>query len=517
MARESGKTSLPEPSGLCNDNTGPRRYLIIEGDPPEASEAEFHKQAAILRHLGKFAPLVLVVDSSGKSFHGWFDCTGATEEQQREFFAYACTLGADPRMWTPCQFTRMPGGMRMHIDESSGVKSEIGVQCVVYFDRAKIGQVGGWSTPPPARMASVTYPLPGSPTPTEVTPDGLLALFDARAFDVNKPVDRPDPVFSLGNCCISTAGNLTAVQALAKAGKSSAIAAMIGAAFKGNGPGGDTLGFVAFNKHNHALIHIDTEQSHYDHDQLVRRALKRGGIAAPPPWFESLWTTELTIDKRLAGLPLLMERAAGLHGGIFAVVIDGGADLIASVNDEERALALVDQLHRVAIHYDCVMVVVLHENPGSTSGKTRGHFGSQLARKAETNLRLQKDKDGSTSMWAEETRHEPIPKVNAHCFKWCSAAVMQVSAGRLGEKQIAETRATGRSDAARVFAGQRKLTNTELKKAIITILDCKDSTAASRIREWKEAGLIGQSVDRGPYHLVPAVEKASGAAAASTD
>ena len=493
--------SVGKPSGRCNDNTGPRRYLIIEGDPPNASDEEFHKQAAILRHLGKFAPLVLVVASRGKSFHGWFDCNDATQEQQAAFFAYACTLGADPKMWTPCQFTRMPGGMRMHIDESSGEKFEIGVQSVIYFDREKIGQASEWITPPKPRVLTAISPIPAPPTP--LAAHALLELFDARAFDVNKQVVKPDPVFSLGLCCISTSGNLTAVQALAKAGKSSAIAAMIGAVFKGNGVGGDTLEFSAFNQHGRALIHIDTEQSRFDHDQLVRSALKRGGVSAPPSWFESVWTTDLAIDQRLVGLPLLMDRAADRHGGIFAVVIDGGADLIASVNDEVLALALVDNLHRLAIHHDCVIVVVLHENPGSTSGKTRGHFGSQLARKAETNLRLQKDKDGTTSMWCDETRHEPIQKVNAHCFKWCSATAMQVSAGRLGEIKDAETRATCRSHVARIFGDQCKISYGDLKKAIMTNLPCEDSTASSRIRDWKKAGLIGQSLDRGPYHRVP--------------
>jgi hypothetical protein len=502
-----------KPSGRCIDNTGPRRYLIVEGDPPNSSDEEFHKQAAILRHLGKFAPLVLVVASRGKSFHGWFDCTGATEDQQREFFAYACTLGADPKMWTPCQFTRMPGGMRVKIDESTGEKFEIGVQCVVYFDREKIGKASVWVTPPKPRNLTAISPTPGAPTP--LTADALLKLVDARAFDVDNLVVKPDPVFSLGNCCISTAGNLTAVQALAKAGKSSAVAAMIGAVFKGNGVGGDTLGFVAFNQHGRALIHIDTEQSRFDHDQLVRSTLKRAETLSPPPWFESVWTTDLAIDQRLAGLPLLMARAATRHGGVFAVIIDGGADLIASVNDEVVALALVEHLHRLAIQYECVVVVVLHENPGSTSGKTRGHFGSQLARKAETNLRLKKDKDGTTSVWADETRHEPILQANAYCFKWCSVAAMHVSAGRSGEIKDAETLATGRAVATQVFEGHSKMTNTGLKKAIMNTIDCSESTAVNRIREWMKAGLIGQLVDRGPYHLVTEAAKAPDTAGVS--
>ena len=38
--------------------------------------------------------------------------------------------------------------------------------------------------------------------------------------------------------------------------------------------------------------------------------------------------------------------------------------------------------HQLAIEYDCVFMTVLHENPNSDFGKTRGHLGSQLSRKA---------------------------------------------------------------------------------------------------------------------------------------
>ena len=49
--------------------------------------------ASLLVHLSRYAPLALVVWSGGKSLQGWFNAT----EELREFFEYACALGADPR------------------------------------------------------------------------------------------------------------------------------------------------------------------------------------------------------------------------------------------------------------------------------------------------------------------------------------------------------------------------------------------------------------------------------------
>src|SRR5271166_4221675 len=90
MTKTLGKNQDGEESIRCLDCTGPRRFLIVEFD--EGSEDD---QAALLWHLSAHGPLVLVVHSGGKSLHGWFKCADADEELIRQFFHYACRLGAD--------------------------------------------------------------------------------------------------------------------------------------------------------------------------------------------------------------------------------------------------------------------------------------------------------------------------------------------------------------------------------------------------------------------------------------
>jgi hypothetical protein len=106
------------------DNTGPRRFLVIEFDHGTADE-----QAALHWHLREFAPLVLVVSSGGKSQHGWFNCEGIAEDVTRRFMRYAASLGADPATWTRSQFVRVPQGWRA--DKQAR-------QDVAYFNPAKL-------------------------------------------------------------------------------------------------------------------------------------------------------------------------------------------------------------------------------------------------------------------------------------------------------------------------------------------------------------------------------------------
>ena len=107
MSATRGTTKEGRESAHCLDNTGPRRFLVVEFD-----KGSFDEHAALLWHLSDFAPLATAVHSGGKSLHGWFYCQGEPEDKLRRFMSYAESLGADRATWTRSQFVRMPGGTR---------------------------------------------------------------------------------------------------------------------------------------------------------------------------------------------------------------------------------------------------------------------------------------------------------------------------------------------------------------------------------------------------------------------
>ena len=107
MKAKTGLTQAGHSSARSLDNTGPRRFLVVEFD-----ECTFDEQAAVLWHLAGLAPLVLTVMSGGKSLHGWFWVSGCDEGKLRRFMEYAVALGADNATWTRNQFVRMPDGSR---------------------------------------------------------------------------------------------------------------------------------------------------------------------------------------------------------------------------------------------------------------------------------------------------------------------------------------------------------------------------------------------------------------------
>ena len=84
MTARTGRTQEGKVSEHTLENTGPRRFLVIEQDTGTVDE-----QAAVLLHLAEHAPLALAVHSGSKSIHGWFYCEGKREERLRVFMRYA--------------------------------------------------------------------------------------------------------------------------------------------------------------------------------------------------------------------------------------------------------------------------------------------------------------------------------------------------------------------------------------------------------------------------------------------
>jgi hypothetical protein len=107
MSATTGQTEDGRESKHTLVNTGARRFLICEFDTGTPDE-----HAALLLHLGTFAPLVCAVHSGGKSLHGWFYVHGQPDAKVEKFFRYAVSLGADRATWTRSQFVRMPDATR---------------------------------------------------------------------------------------------------------------------------------------------------------------------------------------------------------------------------------------------------------------------------------------------------------------------------------------------------------------------------------------------------------------------
>ena len=318
--------------------------------------------------------------------------------------------------------------------------------------------------------------------------DSHAAVLSARRFDSKNPPTKARAVYELNRCVICTPGNLTAICAKAKVGKSALVGGFLAAA---HGKDGDTLGIDSANPDGRAVIHFDTEQSPADHHLLVATALFRVGTMDGPSWLRSYRVADVPMRERFDLLEHELKQASREHGGIHSVIIDGIADFISDPNDPAEAFTAVDRLHRLAVTYDAAVISVLHINPGSETNKTRGHLGSQLERKAETNLMLEKDDEGVSSLFTRTSRHADISRQDGPRFRWDEKAMMHVSIESGRAVAAKETHSRLRMIAADVF-GSGGLKYSAAITAISKAAKVGDKRAETLFSDMKRAGIISQ-------------------------
>lgn len=273
---------------------------------------------------------------------------------------------------------------------------------------------------PPSPEATLDFDEPDAPEGASELPPthlrGVMSRLNRRKIDVSY---RPEPLFALNGRVWATEGNFSTFSALSKAGKSACTGGMIAAVLPGEG---DTLGFSAGNPKKGALICIDTEQSDYHHDKKLLAAIGRKGYNEDnmPDWIAPYALAGETLD--LLWLEAIMWREQQRCGFVHSVILDGVADLVRNVNDPAEADLITAGLIRLAKRYKCHIVAIIHINPGGAdSGKTRGHLGSTLERKAETNLTI-KVTERDRVVYARNARDCDIPEKDGTRFAWSDAA-----------------------------------------------------------------------------------------------
>lgn len=88
-----------------NANVSARRFLVVESDVLTKDEMK-----ALFTWLAQFIRLRAVVDTAGRSLHGWFETP--KEKAERELRVILPAMGCDPALFKLSQPCRLPGAAR---------------------------------------------------------------------------------------------------------------------------------------------------------------------------------------------------------------------------------------------------------------------------------------------------------------------------------------------------------------------------------------------------------------------
>lgn len=98
-------TFKPGSFSRCDDNIVSRPFLVVESDLLNRIEV-----CAVFKWMEQFAKLRAIVDTGGKSLHGWFEMPSPEIVAQLE--TILPNLGCDKALFAKSQPVRLPGGLR---------------------------------------------------------------------------------------------------------------------------------------------------------------------------------------------------------------------------------------------------------------------------------------------------------------------------------------------------------------------------------------------------------------------
>lgn len=465
----SHSTFRPESGARANLNVETVKYIVVESDSLSHEE-----QMGLFAWLRDWCgwDLRMLMDTAGKSLHAWFVYPHHLERFQLKAIFEA--LKCDRKLLTDSQPSRVAGAIRHQEDK----------------DKNKLYHSDGSPMLKLQKMLWLGEGVTCEPKGFDQICDGdnpdaeILEKLKSVSFNFSVPPPEEPCTYSLNGVEIAHPGNLVGITAQQASGKSSSTTAALAAPMALEPASCDCLGWESRNPNGYAILHFDTEQSRKDHDNLIRRAIRRAGIQEPPEWLQSYSMVGWDIPDMLKGLRASLSQAMRDFGGIHSVWLDGIADFVTSVNEEEECMALVRRLHALSDEFSTVLFNVLHLNPGSDF-KSRGHLGSQLERKSETVLQLKKDSDEVVTIFSSKSRRAPIPESRGHRFHWsnewnmhitCQSQIEESNEKKQGEVYEILKKVWGENTEMRMKSGDLV---AQIKKKI----KCSDRTAYNKITD----------------------------------
>jgi len=337
---------------------------------------------------------------------------------------------------------------------------------------------------------------------TQLTKDQIKASRMAELIELarfkginNPPPDSAPILTNERGDVLGEKGNIIVVQGTVKSGKTGLISACI-AALVGAPDDSDTLGIVAPPTPG-LILHFDCEQGPRNHYRLMDTIIrKRCSSRTDPPTLESFSLLDIDLADRWPLVEAVASKFAE-NTPIKCVIFDGGADFLKSLNDEETAFDMVDRQYKFARKFDCLAAIVVHENPGTDMGKIRGHYGSQLHRKCQSAIVVEKGKDEISTLYASFLRDGSWPKSEATFFKYDTAKAMHIecmdpTSDRKSQKDDSKT---AKLHEIAKQALIKPLTYARLLEAIAANEGCSEATARTRYREMSDQKIIKKNSD----------------------
>ncbi len=229
--------------------------------------------------------------------------------------------------------------------------------------------------------------LPGTePSAGTVIKPLCLADLKKRRVSHHTKHPAPAPVIRIDGAFYGLQGMISALTGPPKSGKTTVIGYMMASTLSHVSDAAQTLNIQSTHAGSRDVVYFDFEQHVSSTQDLHDKVLRYAGLASCPENLHVMNLLEYTMEERKEAIDLVF-RELDVH----LLIIDGLADLLPGVNDEEKSNMLIEKLALSASQHNTCVIVVIHENKGG--GTVRGHLGSQIERKCAGLIAVRKDRE----------------------------------------------------------------------------------------------------------------------------
>jgi hypothetical protein len=347
-----------------------------------------------------------------------------------------------------------------------------------------------------------------SPNPLENKRDLVKEALQYHRITSDSEIPDPDPVITIAESNFAIRGDISFISGQPKAGKTTVCSILIATSLLEHiPPDMDTLGIRAKYCEEREVIYIDTEQPKQYAKKMLNNVKDYLNVRREPAHFHFYNLRKYANTQKLAIVKGLFEEFKNAH----LWIIDGIADLVRNINNEEETSEVIGWLMSMADIYNTTIILILHENHGSE--KMRGHLGSEALRKAGGAIAIQKDR--------EKKCHKLISRIirgsedfDTIYFHFCKDRKRMV---RLDGEMIRESKQSPeelKKSKLQELASRCTLSGSEhieYKEFIRRIMNYErnkngenvsDKTAERRLRDMMEMKVVGQDPQSSKFYLI---------------
>lgn len=314
-----------------------------------------------------------------------------------------------------------------------------------------------------------------------ISKETFLELVPKARVNLRTPDKEPPYTLYMDGVGMLPKGDIWAIQAKYKNGKTQAASLIMAAVL-----GDDRFGLVAApDNKTTKVLYFDTEQSMHNTIAVGHRVHRLLGweVETNNSRFRTFNLREWDTEKKM---PFILGAIDYYRPTM--IVVDGIADLISSINDEQESVKCVRMLMQMATKYNCSIGGIIHTNKSKDDDNARGHVGTALYMKVVDMFGVEK-KDGVFTLTHMMSRN----KENGEKISWTigengvlvrSDKPADVLASEVREQKIKPWRM------AFADLGKDLATHGELTEAYKRVTGLKLSSAKSHLNKAQEMGLV---------------------------